>query len=110
MLLKGMIYGPLLETLIFQIIPLEFARFLNIPKRIQFPIGVLIFAYPHIAQNPLPGLVAGLFSGSFLVLTYLMRRDRSLEESILSTCILHSVHNGYIIGMATFWSELSNQA
>lgn len=88
--------GPLYETLLYQLLPLEILRLLRTPRFVQFLIAWIIFAIPHFEVSLLKGLIGGTMSGAFLVFTYVVWRKKSLIAAVGMTFSFHSIANSIV--------------
>jgi hypothetical protein len=87
------IFGPLLETLIFQALPIGVFRAIRRPALWQFLASVTLFGAVHFLIGVPTGLSAGLIGGSYFAFTYLKFREASFVKAVCVTAALHGAYN-----------------
>jgi len=85
--------GPLLETLIFQFLPIETAQGLKWKGAYQFSISIIPFALAHALAGIPTVICAGIIGGFFFAFTYHRWKRESLLVGILMTFLLHASFN-----------------
>lgn len=90
--------APILETLLFQMLPVEVAKKLRLPIDGQWLISASLFMLAHFWNNgAASGLTAGLIGGGMLGLTYLVWREVSFVKALLATILTHALYNGMLL-------------
>jgi len=88
-----LVAGPLVETVLFQFLPLEFTRAANSRRWIRFAVSVIPFALMHHLAG-VPTIVgAGFVGGFFFAFTYERWRSESIVVAVIMTVLLHSSFN-----------------
>lgn len=89
----AVVIGPLIETVIFQFLPLEIGRSLRWPRILRFVLSIVPFGLAHHRAG-LPTMIgAGIVGGFFFAFTYDRWRRESLAVAVLMTVLLHSSFN-----------------
>ena len=90
-------FAPMLETLLFQTLPIELTRWLNRPHVFQFFAGMIPFAGIHFLGGLASGIAAGVVGGIFFSYTYLECRSTSWWKSTWVTTLIHGLHNVIVL-------------
>jgi hypothetical protein len=93
------ILGPILETLIFQTIPVFFARLIKLKLLGQILISVIPFAILHFSRSIGAGIGAGIIGGFYSAFTYVHWRQKSLWTAFWVTALSHGLYNLAIFSM-----------
>jgi membrane protease YdiL (CAAX protease family) len=94
----GVLWAPLFETIIGQIIPLEFLRLLGVNVLFCLLISAGLFAFGHYLNGAgmlqMTATFAGgaIFSGSYLAL-----RALGLWPAYIAAATAHATHNGLLM-------------
>lgn len=96
--------GPLLETLVFQMLPIELARFAKASKTWQLLLSVALFAGTHFFVSIPTGITAGLICGFYFAFAYIRNREFSIARAFWTTAAIHSAINlitfaGFLLGL-----------
>jgi hypothetical protein len=94
---KAVVLGPLLETLIFQSLPIGICRLLHFRAGVQMTASIALFFLAHLLQGVGSGICAGLVGGFYLAFTYIRWRHRSWWTAFWVTCASHVIHNGIVL-------------
>ena len=92
-LLLAVILAPVVETLIFQALPIFVARLCRARFAIQVLISMFLFAVPHFSEGPDVGVGAGIIGGFYSAFTYAHWRQKSRWTALWTTTVSHSLHN-----------------
>ena len=93
-LLYSCLWAPVEETVLFQVLPIEFFRFLGFPVGGQLVLSWFTFASLHYAGGGLGhGLGPGLVGGFYLASAYLHFRPYSWWGAVTATVGIHALHN-----------------
>ncbi len=85
------VMGPLLETLMCQMLPIELARFAKASRTWQLLCSVGFFALTHFLYVGIPtGITAGLICGYYFAFAYIRNREISVVRAFLTTAAIHS--------------------
>jgi len=85
------ITGPLVETLMLQLLPIELARLAKASRTTQLLLSVAFFALPHFLYVGVPtGITAGLICGFYFAFAYIRNREISIVRAFLTTAAIHS--------------------
>lgn len=85
--------APLLETLLFQMLPIGMARLCGVSRRGQMTASIILFALPHFLISVATGLAAGLIGGFYFAFSYTHWRRESLARAYWMTTAQHAIHN-----------------
>jgi hypothetical protein len=96
-LLSAVACAPVLETLIFQMLPVLVARACGASRRVQIAASMLLFAVPHFVASPLTGLTAGLIGGFYFAFTFTHWQRRSLGSAFGMTFAQHTLYNAAVV-------------
>ncbi|MEO6005844.1 MAG: hypothetical protein ABIZ04_25715 [Opitutus sp.] len=92
--------SPLVETVLFQFVPIAVVSALGGSRRAQFIAAVGPFAFAHFVRVDVPtGICAGLIGGAFFAATYLRWARASDLTAVLLTTALHSGYNLVGVGL-----------
>ena len=87
------ISAPLIETLIFQTIPISIIKWFKISFSIQIFISFLLFAVAHFFVGWQVGISAGIIAGFYLAFTYAHWINKSHLTAFWTTALSHSIRN-----------------
>ncbi len=87
------IAGPIVETVIFQCLPLEFAESLKFRRFWQFALSIVPFAIGHLFAGIPTSVSAGVIGGFYFAFTYSRWKRESLFVGLVMTILLHSSFN-----------------
>ena len=90
--------APVLETLLFQALPIFFVRLLKGSLQAQVLVSTILFAAVHFAEGIPVGVSAGIIGGFYFGLAYAHWRTQSRWRPLWITTVCHAIHNG--IGFA----------
>jgi membrane protease YdiL (CAAX protease family) len=85
--------GPLVETMVFQCLSLEFTANLRIKRSIRIALSVVPFALLHHFAGIPTVVAAGFVGGFYFAFTYERWRTESLIAAVVMTFLLHSSFN-----------------
>lgn len=88
----ALILAPLLETLFFQLIPIELTAALHFGPRVRLACSAIPFGLMHLTTG-IASAASGLVCGFYLAYTYDRWRTESLSAATRMTCLLHSAYN-----------------
>lgn len=88
-----LLIGPFSETMLFQFVPLEFARAAAMRRWLRFAVSIVPFALMHGFAGAPTVIAAGGVGGFFFALTYDRWRSESVYVAIGMTFLLHSSFN-----------------
>jgi hypothetical protein len=92
--LLGVLLAPIIETLVFQALPVGVARLFKASFRWQVAAATILFAAAHFTESIAVGVGAGLVGGFYLAFTYVHWRERSRWTAFWTTAVSHGIHNG----------------
>lgn len=107
LLLLGVVVAPVLETLIFQALPIWIARLFHASFSVQVAASVILFFLAHVIEGIGTGIAAGLVGGFYFGFTYAHWRERGRWTAFWTTAVSHAIHNGILIPLAFGLGELS---
>lgn len=88
------VVAPILETLLFQALPIFIVRRLKGSFGLQIAISTLLFSLAHLPEGLITGISAGLIGGLYFAFAYAYWRKRSRWKAFRVTAVAHSIHNG----------------
>ena len=89
--------APILETFLFQVLPIGFVRLLKAGFRWQVLVSLALFAAPHFTEGIAVGIGAGIVGGFYFAFTYAHWREKSRWTALWTTVVCHGIHNGLAI-------------
>ncbi len=99
-LLLAVVFAPVVETVLFQVIPIHCCRWFKGSFTIQVVISTALFAAAHFHENFLVGMSAGLVGGFYLAFTYAHWADkRGMWTACWTTAVHHGIRNGISVGL-----------
>jgi O-antigen/teichoic acid export membrane protein len=98
--------GPVVETLLFQALPIFVARKFNAPFVWQIIISMVIFASLHFLEGIPTGIAAGLVGGFYFAFTYAHWREKSRWTAFWVTAISHAFNNAVAFVLLALGGEL----
>jgi hypothetical protein len=102
--LLGVLIAPLVETVLFQALPVGVMRLLRTRFGWQVLVATALFAAAHFREGVSVGLGAGLVGGFYFAFTYVHWRERSRWTALWTTAVCHGIHNGIaIILLLPYW-------
>ncbi len=66
----AVVAAPIIETLIFQVVPISIARALRAPLKVQILISGGLFALPHFLEGIGVGIGAGVIGGLYFAYAF----------------------------------------
>lgn len=97
------LFGPLVETLLFQCLPLEVTAELPVRRSIRIAFSVVPFALGHYFAGIPTVAAAGLVGGFYFAFTYERWRKESLMVAVAMTFLIHASFNLVgVLGMLLF--------
>jgi len=93
LLVLVLIAGPLSETLMFQLLPLEFGAALQVRRSIRVGLSIISFALMHSFAGFPTVAAAGIVGGAYFAFTYEQWRKESMLAAVMMTFFLHSSFN-----------------
>lgn len=104
--IDAILIAPILETLLFQTLPIALARKLRARFTLQLLASVIPFAAIHFLYGPNAGIAAGLIGGFYFAYTYARWRKRSLWTALWTTGVSHSLHNLIVLSIGAIFGGL----
>lgn len=80
--------GPVVETIVFQVIPIKVALALHAPQWLQMAISTVLFALGHLSGGLGAALVA-TFSGIVLAWAFIKWSRKSIIRGALAATLTH---------------------
>jgi hypothetical protein len=106
LLLLGVVIAPVLETLIFQALPIWIARRCHASFSVQVTASLIPFFLAHVIEGIGTGIAAGLVGGFYFAFTYAHWREQGRWTAFWTTAVSHSIHNGILIPLAFGLGEI----
>ena len=95
--LLGVVIAPIVETLLFQALPVAVMRLFKAGFRWQVFAATVLFAAAHFTEGVAVGVGAGLIGGFYFAFTYVHWRERSRWTALWTTTVCHGIHNAIAI-------------
>lgn len=96
MLLLILVLAPVLETLLFQALPIGVARLFKAGFKMQVLVSTIPFAAAHLFEGITVGICAGLIGGFYLAFTYAHWVEKSVWTAMWTTTVAHFIRNGLV--------------
>jgi hypothetical protein len=93
------VFGPLIETIFLQMIPVFFGRIIGLKFIGLMVCSILPFATLHFTRSLGAGIGAGLIGGFYSAFTYVHWREKSLWTAFWTTTFSHCLFNLAIFAM-----------
>ena len=106
LLILGVVVAPVLETLLFQALPVWIARLCKIGSSGQVIVSVVPFTIGHAIEGIQTGIAAGLLGGFYFAFTYVHWRERSRWQAFWVTAVSHAIHNAILIFLGFALGEI----
>lgn len=106
LLFVGVVVAPVLETLLFQSLPVWIARLCKARFPVQLVSSVIPFALVHAMEGAGTGIAAGLTGGFYFAFTYVHWREQKRWTAFWVTAVSHAIHNGILIPLALAFGEM----
>lgn len=87
------VVAPLLETLLFQALPVFIARKCRTTLKTQIIVATIVFAVMHLAEGIAAFVAAGIIGGAYFGFAYAFWRQSSRSKAFWVTAGGHSIHN-----------------
>jgi len=95
----GVVFAPVVETLLLHAIPVHVARRFQLGFWWQVVAGLVLFAILHFPSGVATGVCAGVVSGFYWSFTYVHWRRESFRSALWMTAGSHAVHNLLLLGV-----------
>ena len=92
-LLGALLVAPILETFLFQFVPVMLTRSFGVPWGLQWIASVGAFTIGHAMLGWEAMLTAGLLVGSILGATFVLWSTDSLRKGFWMTAAVHAISN-----------------
>ncbi|MCC2954422.1 CPBP family intramembrane metalloprotease [Massilia sp. IC2-477] len=93
----AILYAPVIETLLGQLLPVELARRLGAPALACVLLSGLVFGCGHLVNGGLVHALTTFFSGMVFACAYLAMRWLGIGPAFLAAGSAHAVQNGTIL-------------
>lgn len=100
------IAAPVIETFLFQSIPISFLRKRNVSINYQIIVSTLLFSSVHIQEYYLTGAVSGIIGGFYLSFSYAIWRKNQPKLAYLMTAAIHMTYNTFILLLEVIFNGL----
>ena len=87
--------APILETLLFQALPITIARWLKAGFKVQILASLVPFALVHLPEGIATGVCAGFVGGFYLAFTYAHWVEKSAWTALWTTTVAHFIRNSF---------------
>jgi hypothetical protein len=91
--------APVIETLVFQVIPISIARALRAPLKVQILISAGLFALPHFIEGLGVGIGAGVIGGLYFAYAFAHWARKSFWTALWVTIVAHFLRNAISVSM-----------
>ncbi|MGK5023202.1 CPBP family glutamic-type intramembrane protease [Janthinobacterium sp. RB2R34] len=87
------LYSPILETFVGQLLPLEILRRFRVNQPVSIFIGAVVWAIVHYLSGGLLHAIVALGSGAMFSLVYLRYREPGVASAYATTALARAVNN-----------------
>jgi hypothetical protein len=95
--MAAVVYAPLIETLLGQVLPIELLRRLRAGPPAAVLLSALLFGAGHYLNGGLAHGITSFFSGAVFACAYLALRRTGPGPACLAACTAHAVQNGTVL-------------
>jgi len=95
--LIAVVYAPVVETLLAQVLPMELAHRLGAPSSACVLLSGLVFACGHYLNGGLAHGMTTFFGGMILACAYVAMRWAGVGPAVLAAGTAHAVQNGTVL-------------
>ena len=99
--LLGVLIAPIVETVLFQLLPILVARTLGGRYKVSLAVSVILFAGVHFLEGMAVGIAAGIVGGFYLTSVFLWWVETSYWTAVWTTALSHMVRNSVAATMLT---------
>ena len=96
------VLAPLIETFLFQALPVFIAKLFRARVRTQMLASIIPFFIAHLFEGLAVGISAGLVGGFYFAFTYIHWRSKSLWTALWVTAVSHFLRNLFGITIFVF--------
>ena len=93
------IFGPIIETLLLQALPVFLARLLGLKFYGQLLFSIIPFAALHFTRSLSAGIGAGIIGGFYSAFTYVHWQSKSTWTAFWVTAFSHALYNLALFAM-----------
>ncbi len=91
------IYSPILETFLGQLLPLEILRRFGVKQPLSIFIGSILWGIVHYLSGGLLHAIVALGSGAMFSLVYLRYREPGVAPAYATTALARAVNNSLLL-------------
>lgn len=91
------IYSPILETFLGQLLPLEILRRFRVSQPVSIFIGAILWGIVHYLSGGLLHAIVALGSGAMFSLVYLRYREPGVAPAYTTTALARAVNNSLLL-------------
>ncbi len=95
----AVVASPIIETLVFQVIPISIARALRAPLKVQILVSAALFALVHFIEGIGVGVGAGVIGGLYFAYAYSHWARKSFWTALWVTIVAHFLRNAISVSM-----------
>jgi hypothetical protein len=95
----AVVASPIIETLVFQVIPISIARALRASLKVQILISAVLFALPHFIEGLGVGIGAGVIGGLYFAWAYAHWARKSFWTALWVTIVAHFLRNAISVSI-----------
>lgn len=95
----AVVASPIIETLVFQVIPICIARSLRAPLKVQILISAGLFALPHFIEGLGVGIGAGVIGGLYFAYAFAHWARKSFWTALWVTIVAHFLRNAISVSI-----------
>ncbi len=96
---SAVVAAPIIETLVFQVIPISIARALRAPLKAQILISAGLFALPHFIEGIGVGIGAGVIGGLYFAYAFAHWARKSFWTALWVTMVAHFLRNAISVSI-----------
>ena len=95
--LVAIVWAPLFETLVGQILPIELARRFGASDQVCILVSAALFGLGHFRSGGLASGIATFIGGGIFAYAYMSMRERGVGTSYVAAVSAHAGHNAMLI-------------
>lgn len=105
MFFAAVVFAPVIETLLGQVLPMETARRLGAKPVVQVLLSGLVFGYGHYVNGGLAHGITTFFGGAIFASAYAALRTAGVWPACIAAGTAHAVQNGIAITIILFFGD-----
>ena len=99
LMLVAVVVAPVVETVIFQQLPILFVRAVGGEWPLALAVSVTLFSVIHLVEGVMTGVSAGVIGGFYLAYLFSCWVERSTWTAYWTTALSHMTRNGLAMAL-----------